>query len=644
MAGPYPPLHSPRYHGRMTSDAPREPRPVRHRAIRLAWLVVPVSVLAGDSEIRWIREFGRVVEAFPGWFASSVLVSLVAWGSWVALLAGLRARWVTLPALAFAGATAVAVTWGSMLERYFAVTPQEVLFLLEEPVNALSFLRDGLSWTTLPLWLGLATVWSAALLAAAHRPVPPQARFAGAVGLIFATVYLSILPSMFAMPWTPYPSDVRSVYVAQRGLASWLRGTRSMQIGSPERVEVPSAPPRDGPSVLFVVGESMRLDHMSAFSDYERETTPRLDAFVAKHRDRTWSFRRHVPNSSATFWAIAGLLTGQYPIHGRDAARRAPTLWQYADAAGYHTFLATAQSWSWAGMHAFWLDPKPDWFADADTLGIEVTNDTGGDDVAAAAAVAEHLADVEGPFLGIVQLNATHWPFEGPREEVGWPIEDQIDRFDAATARSDHALGLLLDALEKSGRLDETIVVFTSDHAEILSGQFTQEERRRIAREEPGLLHGARVASCEPIFANAPLLLYLPPTVNADATVLTQNTSRVTSHTDIFATILQALEQQPVAPRDGQSLLEPIAEDRQAYCFTGPAWSINELSGVGVREGDEYRYARTNLGRVHRWNLGAPGASDRRGLGEELDEDVLRDEVQNEAVKELLERMEAARR
>jgi arylsulfatase A-like enzyme len=70
------------------------------------------------------------------------------------------------------------------------------------------------------------------------------------------------------------------------------------------------------------------------------------------------------------------------------------------------------------------------------------------------------------PFLGFVHVPDPHWPY-WPHPEFDFGTSES-DRYDAEIAYADHHIGRLLTWLETSGRLEETIVVITSDHGESL--------------------------------------------------------------------------------------------------------------------------------------------------------------------------------
>lgn len=105
-----------------------------------------------------------------------------------------------------------------------------------------------------------------------------------------------------------------------------------------------------------------------------------------------------------------------------------------------------------------------------------------------------------GPFFLWFQIHPTHYPYHGPKDLIrkdARPVDSTINwhppgkrsrlmfdfdsigytesqlasvlaLYDAAVSHSDRLTGLILDALERRGELDETIVIVTADHGELL--------------------------------------------------------------------------------------------------------------------------------------------------------------------------------
>jgi hypothetical protein len=589
--------------------------------------LVPLMILIGDSEIRWVDEHAVEPLVFWPWFGASVLLSVAFWCALAVLVRGLRRRALVLAPVALAAALAVISAWRFRLVRHFDPSAKVVAFVLEEPVYALDLARAGVA----PAWLGLlgllAGAWFGLLwYASGGEPVTPKMR--AIAGAVLVAVPLSVglfFPSSVQNPWMPYVGDIRLVKVFEQGVKFRLQGAGSVVFESAERDDVEPVDDAERPSVLLILAESLRNDRTSVWGDPPHDTMPRLQTFVDQRPDQAFVFEDHTANSAATLKSGMAILLGKYQAAPAEVLRTMPTVWQYAEAAGMQSFVVSAQSWDWSNLQDFYVtNQPPDYFFDARSLGLEVNNDSGGDDIEAAEKVVELLDDElddERPFFGLFQLNVTHYPFL-PADDVAWSTDNSRGRYDASIVRSDAAVGMVLDALADSGRLEDTVIVYISDHGIELHSEADRHHHSSIRSEEPSMFHGARVASCEPVFVRTPLLIYVPErwqrALSVDPRTLRANTRRLTSHVDVLATILDVWSMPPGDELDGVSLLEPVDPDRLVYCFTPRR--IPELTGLAVRERRRLVYARQNLSRPHAWPTDEAEVFERRSLGLPLDD------------------------
>ena len=246
---------------------------------------------------------------------------------------------------------------------------------------------------------------------------------------------------------------------------------------------------RSAPNVVFILVDDMGYGDFSVFND-GRSSTPTLDALMAEGTGLTQQYSASpVCNPSR-----ASLLTGRYPHRtgsidtlewwGLDRlALRETSLAEVLSRAGY----ATSHIGKWhlgayddryhprnrgygeavcfrGGMHDYW-----DWRLDyQDTVlradGRYLT-DVWTDE---AVSFVERRAG-EGPFFLSLNYNAPHTPLQAPEEEIAPFLED--GRFNEGVAtlygmirRMDSGVAKVLDALDRTGQRDNTVVVFTSDN------------------------------------------------------------------------------------------------------------------------------------------------------------------------------------
>ncbi|MEM6671197.1 MAG: sulfatase [Planctomycetota bacterium] len=243
----------------------------------------------------------------------------------------------------------------------------------------------------------------------------------------------------------------------------------------------------DAPNVVFVVMDTLRRDRTGVYG-YERNTTPRLDAFAADGL----VFEDAYATSSWTWPSTASLLTGRLPdAHGVKSsssctlAQRLPTIAEALQARGYTTA-------AFVGNPI--IEPNR-WFDQGfETFEVEVPHFRMSDEVVPHALewLREHASLRFFLYLQLVDPHTPHRPHPEEAERLGlpsapsdWPergLNGVLQReppseavakyanqlYDASVATGDRWFGAVLDELESLGLTKRTIVVFTSDHGEEL--------------------------------------------------------------------------------------------------------------------------------------------------------------------------------
>jgi arylsulfatase A-like enzyme len=340
-----------------------------------------------------------------------------------------------------------------------------------------------------------------------------------------------------------------------------LAGCAGCSGGVPER-----------PNIALIVLDTLRADRIRC-TGHGRAATPRIDALC----ERGIYFARASSTSSWTLPAHASLFTGLYPLeHGATQEHTrldggAPTLAEILGANGYRTLgvsanpLVSVKSGLARGFDEFaetWRAPRAAPYPAAR-------------DHPNYRAVERLLADPElaEPFFLFVNYIEAHGPNDPPephrsralaargdpelierarrrgaRKHYLAPASISADEFavlndlyDGEVAYLDALVGGLLEGMEASGHLRDTLVILTSDHGENLGdhGHF-----RHVFS-----LYGSTV--------QVPLLILLPGGARAGE-VRTDAVGLV----DVFASILAAARVgAPAGPLRGRDLLaDPPAE------------------------------------------------------------------------------------
>lgn len=278
----------------------------------------------------------------------------------------------------------------------------------------------------------------------------------------------------------------------------------------------PPPPPADAPNLALIVLDTVRRDHLSTYG-YERETSPVLSRLAAggvrfddARVNGMWSLPSH-----ATFF------TGQHPsVHGAHYEHWAldddrETLAEVLGAHGYQTVCITGNPLisrslgTGAGFQVMDESWRAWWVQESLTVfrllrfAWDRDRDKGG-----AAGVRflqrwlEHDRDPQRPLFLFVNVMDPHGPYHDVPQEYqtrflpdgvtrgqarkvssavffhhvfGGPLRYGDDKiaiargsFDGATHYGDVILGQLVAALDDAGLRENTLLVVTSDHGELL--------------------------------------------------------------------------------------------------------------------------------------------------------------------------------
>jgi choline-sulfatase len=230
--------------------------------------------------------------------------------------------------------------------------------------------------------------------------------------------------------------------------------------------------PSKARNLLLVSIDTLRADHLGCYG-YAAAQTPRLDG-LARSGIR---FARATTVVPLTLPAHTSLMTGTFPAwHGvRDnggfyVGDDQVTLAETLRDAGYRTggFVSSFvldSRWGIAqGFETFFDDFDLEKYGDKG--GMDIIQRPGSETV--DHAVSWLGADRDRPFFAWVHLYDPHTPYDAPEPFRSRFPATQVGAYDAEIATADSQLGRLLDTLQLQGRLDDTLVVVTGDHGEML--------------------------------------------------------------------------------------------------------------------------------------------------------------------------------
>ena len=256
------------------------------------------------------------------------------------------------------------------------------------------------------------------------------------------------------------------------------------------------------PDILLVTLDTTRVDHLSPYG-YERDTTPNLSRLAVDGV----TYTRAYSVASWTLPSHASLFTGKYPSsHGashdpegalvlsgafdgvsdedrekyrifraRGMGREEHTLAELLSGAGYRSAGVVGGPWL---KRVFGLSRGFEQWDEDDIT------DKGGrraNDVSDRAIAWLDALPADLPFLLFLNFFDAHMPYEPPRWLLRAYLDDPVaargaDRdaelrrasYDAEILYADMNFGRVIDRLKSRGRYDETLIIVTADHGELL--------------------------------------------------------------------------------------------------------------------------------------------------------------------------------
>lgn len=420
-------------------------------------------------------------------------------------------------------------------------------------------LRELLAWWP---WIGHARTWSTlaalALAACGAWSVRLGTNGFGSLGLVLSLVGCLAAAAALAR---------RSGSLALLGLALPAAGLLSSSVTGYARTTTDTTP---GPSVLHVSIDTLRPDRLGCYGNTNART-PHIDRLAAEGV----LFEETVAQANTTGPSHTTQLTGLYPAeHGALAnmvriSGNVPTLPELLAERGYGTgafvsgFTLTEAACGLASRFAYYDDNHLAWqwlpqaaeevealnrivFRLVARRGVWMTRSDRPAEWTADAAIDWLRSFSPGePFYLFLHFYDPHVPYEPPPpyapeparlREFDWYRLDSPERealvadpaarehmlalYDGEIAYADAQLGRVLSWLESSGRLDDTLVVLTSDHGEGLGshgywydhGTFLYDEELRVplVLRLPGAAHsGTRVPGQTRLLDLAPTVLEL---------------------------------------------------------------------------------------------------------------------------------------
>lgn len=314
----------------------------------------------------------------------------------------------------------------------------------------------------------------------------------------------------------------------------------------------PVLPPQkaadNAPNIVFVVGESLTLDHTGIFG-YERQTTPKLQSML--DNEEMLLYRNAVSIGTRTLSSVPYMLTGLQGIDPQGIVYSSPTIFNYAKAAGYKTALITAQDFQWRNVDQIFVDKDLDVYRPGTDFSASVSVSEGADDIKVLEeGIIPYLETAfseerDTPMMLVAQMNGSHYPYNthSPAYIKQFLPEDQpngMNAYDNTVLYTDLYLSRLVKEVRKHD--PNAWIFYSADHGQDIS----HTKSSFNSGYGSGVIHNA--------------MMVFPP--KSAYQQLKANTTAPVSQADIFATILKLMSIAPITEIDGLDLREPIDPER----------------------------------------------------------------------------------
>jgi arylsulfatase A-like enzyme len=282
-------------------------------------------------------------------------------------------------------------------------------------------------------------------------------------------------------------------------------------------------------------------------------------------------------------------MTGVSPVLPGETLHKMPLVFDYGKMFDYYTFLISSQTFEWRNIGNFFEGAQIDYFWNKDIGNAPQIHDIGTDDRFIIGEWQNALKETGNKhFLGVLQTYANHYPYFTRKKTA-----NLLNRYHRSITYVDSIVAEIFNTLGKEQLLENTVVIFTSDHGEAFREHGYYGHIRTYYDEESAI----------------PLWIYIPQKIQKyfgeEIINLRQNTTKNVSNLDLVPTIIDILniKNLPETISEnllGSSLFEPIDHNRSIYLLNN-----NEVSNyriflsVGLLKGD-YKYLFIKDGRGSR--------------------------------------------
>ena len=344
----------------------------------------------------------------------------------------------------------------------------------------------------------------------------------GSLAALSATMFSKVDPDWYQC----FPPDMLWVHASGGPILrafGWIRPTSSLPIGQHEALPDAAPVADDAPSIVVLLGESVRRDEVCVARAEGCTKSPMVDAAAP---DRV-GYARAFSIASCTELASSVLWSG-LPINAElGALGRAPLIWDYAKARGYRTAYLTSQNLTYQHLDRYLRGSRIDLQREARDRMANPSLDEGSPDELLGGEALDFI-EKGGPSLVLLHLANTHLPYRQVPGYTPYPGRDPRSAYRNSLVHDDAVIGTFVTALRRGERGRRAVVVSLSDHGEAWNEHHTVSHTFDVYAEQIDI----------PLWIDAPSGSLSPAMIDhlrADAAL------RPVSTADVSATVIDLL-------------------------------------------------------------------------------------------------------
>ncbi len=347
------------------------------------------------------------------------------------------------------------------------------------------------------------------------------------------------------------------------------------------------------PNIILFRWEETSKDKLGLYN-YDVKTTPNLTHFQQTHPQEFFIFQNHRANSGATDVALTLMYSGLFPTRSSKDLGAYPLIWDYAKAAGYHTFLIQPFRLKW-GKHHLKYQSTPgvitlDYLIDASKSKLPRTYDNSIRDDQITDIALNHLKLIKKnqPFFGIISLKLPHRNGAGVKI-IGYErlscnhSKEYLNDYECAIYEVDFQVYKVIKYLENQQILENTIFINVADHG-----------------ADQGIRRHRLLNYYDEVLA-IPFFIYIPKKVqgalNKKYPNWQKNTNKVTSNADLVPTFIDLLNISKYSPiskilskLDGSSVFSKTTKSKWIEALNTNALRLWKPEGFALLYQGRYKY------------------------------------------------------